>query len=77
MEDTTAAGDAPEIPDVDKDDMTLRKRQEARKKFKKAVKNLCHKQNASFGQWLPQLVERSLPISKVRGSNPVIGKNIY
>ena len=24
-----------------------------------------------------QLVERSLPISEVRGSNPVIGKNLY
>ena len=24
-----------------------------------------------------QLVERSLPIPKVRGSNPVIGKNLY
>ena len=24
-----------------------------------------------------QLVERSLPIPEVRGSNPVIGKNLY
>ena len=24
-----------------------------------------------------QLVERSLPIPQVRGSNPVIGKNLY
>ena len=26
---------------------------------------------------VPQLVERSLPITEVRGSNPVIGKNVY
>ena len=26
---------------------------------------------------MAQLVERSLPISEVRGSNPVIGKNLY
>ena len=34
-----------------------------------------------FKNWgsgcVAQLVERSLPISEVRGSNPVIGKNLY
>ena len=31
----------------------------------------------SWAVVVAQLVERSLPIPEVRGSNPVIGKNLY
>ena len=30
-----------------------------------------------LGSGVAQLVERSLPIPEVRGSNPVIGKNLH
>ena len=35
------------------------------------------KNNLYMGSGVAQLVERSLPIPEVRGSNPVIGKKIY
>ena len=43
----------------------------------------CKNYNACLKRWkwwevvVAQLVERSLPIPEVRGSNPVIGKNLY
>ena len=33
--------------------------------------------NDKKSSWVAQLVERSLPIPEVRGSNPVIGKNLF
>ena len=41
-----------------------------------AEKRLSQK-NESRVVVVAQLVERSLPIPEVRGSNPVIGKNLY
>ena len=50
----------------------------SREDLKKPVSIRNGELEFGVGQWFAaQLAERSLPIPKVRGSNPVIGKFIY
>ena len=45
--------------------------------FKSFYLSQCQKIKCSWAVVVAQLVEKSLPIPKVRGLNPVIGKNLY
>ena len=49
------------------------------KGFKKLpkIQNIAQSGHTGWEVVVAQLVERSLPIPEVRGSNPVIGKNIF
>ena len=47
------------------------------KKQRISFESARKKENQIVAVVVAQLVERSLPIPEVRGSNPVIGKNLF